>query len=121
MRKPAFCLCENKDADQLRAFVFTIRIVQFLYSLDPQFQASSRLLWLYSPVCVGPGRKPPKTSFLRTRLKYRFQLKLIHYKGYNVFSGQFFRHFFVFFKLSLFALVVDLDLEHDAEAIFRFP
>ena len=29
-----------------------------LYYLNPKFQASSHLLWLYSPVCVGPGRKP---------------------------------------------------------------
>ena len=42
MRKPVFCICENKDADQLRsAFVFTTRIVQSLYFLNPKFQASS--------------------------------------------------------------------------------
>ena len=65
MRKPAFCICENKDADQLRgnreadhAFVFAIRIVQPLYYINPKFQASSHLLWLYSPVCVGAGREP---------------------------------------------------------------
>ena len=65
MRKPAFCKCENKDADQLRgnreaisAFVFATRLVQSLYFLYTQFQASSHLVWLYSPVCVGPGRKP---------------------------------------------------------------
>ena len=29
-----------------------------MYFLNPKFQASSHLLWLYSPVCVGPGRKP---------------------------------------------------------------
>ena len=65
MRKSFFCICENKDADQLRgtaklisAFVFAIRIVQFLFYLNLKFQASSHLVWLYSPVCVGPGRKP---------------------------------------------------------------
>ena len=71
MRKPAFCICENKDADQLRgvtaklisAFVFTTRIVQSLYFLNPKFQASSHLLWLYSPVCVGHGRKPRRPVF----------------------------------------------------------
>ena len=50
VRKPAFCICENKDADQLRAFVFATRIVQSLYFLNTKFQASSYLLWLYSPV-----------------------------------------------------------------------
>ena len=70
MRKPAFCICENKDADQLRgfaklisAFVFATWIVQSLRYLKPKFQASSQLLWLYSPVCVGPGRKSRRPVF----------------------------------------------------------
>ena len=55
MRKPAFFICENKDADQLRgtaklisAFIFATRIVQSLYYiyLNPKFQASSHLLRL---------------------------------------------------------------------------
>ena len=65
MRKPAFCICEKKTqisfavtAKLISAFVFAIRIVQSLYYLNPKFQASSHLLWLYSPVCVGPGQKP---------------------------------------------------------------
>ena len=56
MRKTAFCICENKDEDQLRsncAFVFATRIVQHLFFLNPKFQASGHLLWLYSTVCVG--------------------------------------------------------------------
>ena len=44
MRKPAFCICENS------AFVFATRIVPSLYFLNPKFQASSHLLWLYSRV-----------------------------------------------------------------------
>ena len=79
MRKPAFCICENKDADQLRgnreadqrlcfaklinAFVFATRIVQSLYYLHQKFQASSHLLWLYSLVCVGPCQKPRRPIF----------------------------------------------------------
>ena len=66
MRKPAFCICENKDADQLkliRAFVFAIWIEQSHYYLNPKFQASSHLLWLCSPVCVGPDRKPGRQVF----------------------------------------------------------
>ena len=79
MRKPAFSIYENKDADQLRGyreadqvtaklisvFVFATRIVPTLYFLNPKFQASSQLLWLYSQVCVMLGRK---TGFLTTRL-----------------------------------------------------
>ena len=49
MRKPAFC--SNCAADQR------------LYYLNPKFQASSYLLWLYSLVCIGPGRKPQRPVF----------------------------------------------------------
>ena len=64
MRKLAFCICENKDADQLiSAFFSAIRMVQPLYYLNPKFQASSNLLWLYSPVCVGPGRNSRRPVF----------------------------------------------------------
>ena len=70
MRKPAFCIGENKDADQLRGnreadqrLVFAIRIVQSLYYLHPKFQASSHLLCLPSPVCVRPGRKHRRPVF----------------------------------------------------------
>ena len=65
MRKPDFCICENKDADQLHGnreadqrLCFRYTDSKSLYFLSPNFQASSHLLWLYSPVCVRPGRKP---------------------------------------------------------------
>ena len=70
VRKPAFCICENKDADQLRgaaklisAFVFATWIVQSLLHLNPKFQASNHLVWLYSLVCVRPGRKHRRLVF----------------------------------------------------------
>ena len=50
-------------AKLISAFTFATRIVQFLFYLNPKFQASSHLLWLYSPVCVGPGRKPRRPIF----------------------------------------------------------
>ena len=64
MRKPTICICENKDADQLRgntpklisALVFATWIVQYLFFLNTKFQASSHLQWLYSLVCVRPGQ-----------------------------------------------------------------
>ena len=49
----------------ISAFVFATRIVQFLFYLNPKFQASSSFLSLYSPVCVGPGRKPRRPVFSR--------------------------------------------------------
>ena len=66
MRKPAFCIYENKDADQLRGNPEADQRLCFRYTNgtnNPKFQASSHLLWLYSPVCVGPGRKPRRQVF----------------------------------------------------------
>ena len=71
VRKLAFCICENKDADQLRSnreadqhlcFRYS-ELVQSLYFLNPKFEASSHLLWLYSPVCVGSGQKHRRLVF----------------------------------------------------------
>ena len=67
MGKPTICICKNKGADQLRgnreadqrlSFRYSDMIVQFLFYLNPKFQASSSFLCLYRPVCVGPVRKP---------------------------------------------------------------
>ena len=41
-------------AKLISAFVFATRIVQFLFYLNPKFQASSSFLCLYRPVCVRP-------------------------------------------------------------------
>ena len=64
MRKPAFCICKNKSADQYsnctadqRLCFRFIDVVQALYFLNPKYQASNRLSWLYIPICVGPGWK----------------------------------------------------------------
>ena len=70
VRKPAFCICENKDTDQLcgdreadqrLCFPYTDSTIPFLPKSE--FQASRHLLWLYSPACVGPGRKPRRPVF----------------------------------------------------------
>ena len=62
IRKSTICICENKGAYQnaklISAFVFTTRIVAFLYFLNPKFLAFSLLLHLYRPVCVRPGQNP---------------------------------------------------------------
>ena len=70
VRKPTFCMCENKDADQLRGnrkadqrLCFRCIDSKSLYFLNTKCQASNHLVWLYSPVCVGPGRKPQRPVF----------------------------------------------------------
>ena len=64
MRKPAFCICENKDTDQLCCNPEADQCLSFrymdksLYFLNPKLPVSSHLLWLHSPICVGPDWKP---------------------------------------------------------------
>ena len=60
MRKTAFCICENKDIDQLRG---TTKLIQSLYLLHTKCPASSHLMWLYSLVCVGPGQNTRRPVF----------------------------------------------------------
>ena len=67
MNKPDFRICENKEADQLRSNCAADQRLCFRYTdssipLLPKSEISS-LLWLYSPVCVGPGWKPRKPVF----------------------------------------------------------
>ena len=61
MRKPAFCICENKDADQLRGNCKADQRLCFLYTdstipLLPksELQASSYPLWLVSDLVGNP-------------------------------------------------------------------
>ena len=74
MRKPAFCICENKDADQLRGNREADQRLCFRYKdstipLLPKSEISS----LYpSSVAVQPGlcrtwSEAPRTDFLTTR------------------------------------------------------
>ena len=65
-------------AKLISTFVFATWIVQFLYFLNPKFPVSSHLLWLHSPVCVGPGRKPRRPVFSQ-----RGSNKLHHEKHYD--------------------------------------
>ena len=77
VRKPAFCICENKDADQLRGNREADQRLCFRYTdstipLLPNFEISSLLAF---SVAVQPGlcrtwSETQKTGFLRTRLIY---------------------------------------------------
>ena len=55
-------------AQLISIFDFATRIVQFLFFLNPKFQASSLLLCLYRSVCVKTWLGSLKTSFLTLRL-----------------------------------------------------
>ena len=78
MRKPDFCLCENKGADQLCSnceadqrlcFRYTDSTI-FFFFLKLKFQSSRLFLKLYRPVCVRPGGKPQSPIFSRRGSKY---------------------------------------------------
>ena len=71
MRKPDFCICENKDADQLRGNREADQRLCFRY-MD-----SSHLLWLSSLVCVGPGNEAHIIRALsRENLSLGFPMRL---------------------------------------------
>ena len=81
MRKPAFCICENKDADQIRGDREADQRLCFRYidrtiPLLPKYESSSLQP---SYVIVEPGlcrtwSETPKTGFLMARLN------VIHYR-----------------------------------------
>ena len=66
MRKPAFCICQDKGTDQLRGNHATDLRLCFCYTdgtipLPPK--SETHLLWLFSLVCVEIGRKSQRQVF----------------------------------------------------------
>ena len=79
MRKPAFCICENICLDQLcgnratdQRLCLSYKDSTILLLLNLKFQASSHILRLYSPVCVGPGTGYPQG---KSQGKYFFKVR----------------------------------------------
>ena len=59
MRKPAFCISENKGADQVRSNHEADQHLCFRY----KDSTIPHILWLYRQICVGPCRKPRRQVF----------------------------------------------------------
>ena len=84
MRKPASCICENKDADQLRGNREADQRLCFRYTDSTiRLLAKSKIsrLWA-SSVALQPGlcrtwSETPKTGFLRTRLIYFYAVRFL--------------------------------------------
>ena len=86
MRKPDFCICENKDADQLRSNLEADQRLCFPHidSTIPLLSKSKMLGLQLSCVALQPGlcqtwSETRKTGFLRMRLIYelnRFHAEL---------------------------------------------
>ena len=77
MRKLAFCICENKDADQLHGNREADQRLCFHYidTTIPLLSKSEISCLQLSSIAVQPGLcgtrlETPKTGFLTTRLKY---------------------------------------------------
>ena len=75
--KPAFCICENKDTDQLRGNREADQRLCFRYtdstiSLLPKYEISSLQPFSVAvqPDLCGTWSETPKTGFLTTRLKW---------------------------------------------------
>ena len=89
MRKPAFCMCENKDADQLRCNREADQRLCFRYkdSTIPLLPKSEISRLYPSSVTVQPGlcrtwSETTKTGFLRRRLISCMNIKIdAHIKG----------------------------------------
>ena len=89
MRKPAFCICENKDADQLHGNREADQRLCFRYtdSTIPLLPKSEISSLSPSSMAVQPGlcgtwSETPKTGFLTTRLIWLSlrALMMIHYR-----------------------------------------
>ena len=65
----------NRAADQRLGFCYTDSTIPLFLKI--KIYASSHLLWVYSPVCIGPGKKKTKIGFVVTWLSHmRTKIKL---------------------------------------------
>ena len=100
VRKPAYCICENKDADQLRGDREADQRLCFRYtdSTIPLLSKSEISSLYSSSVVVQPGlcgtwSETPKTGFLRTRLisyyisSYQVSIVLTVSKSWSKWKG----------------------------------
>ena len=83
MRKPSFCICENKDADQLRSNREADQRLCFRYTdsaipLLPKSEISSHKPYTVAVQAglVRTWSETQKTGFLRTRLILTWSKKL---------------------------------------------
>ena len=79
MRKPAFCKCENKDADQLRGNREADQRLCFRYTdstipLLPKSEISSLQPSSVQPSLCWTWLETPKTGFLTTRLIFKTEI-----------------------------------------------
>ena len=67
MRNSAFCICENKGADQLHGNRAADQ--RLCYYLNPEFQATSYLLWFMSDLV---GKPKDRFSYNMAQIIFHF-------------------------------------------------
>ena len=84
VRKPAFCICENKDADQLcvhakliSAFVFATWIVQYLLFLNTNFKPLA-IFCDYTARFVSDLVRNPEDRFSHNEAQLQFYRALLY-------------------------------------------
>ena len=96
MRKPTICISENKGTDQLRSNCEADQHLCFRYmdSTIPLLSKSkisslwSSSVFVYRPVCVGPGQKHKLLVFSRTDSTDRIYTHLSNTKTYSCVAVQ---------------------------------
>ena len=80
MRKPGFCLCENKDADQLRSNCEADQRLSFCYTDSTISLLLKSEISSFKPASVTvqvdlcqTWSEAPKADFLVSRLPYKYQ------------------------------------------------
>ena len=109
VRKPDFCICENKDADQLRvtaklisAFVFATRIVQSLRNFKPLAIFCSCEAWFVSDLVWNP-----EDRFSHNKAQFIFELAT-HDTRYGMSQMVLWVHAYLYYML-LFPLMIYFD------------
>ena len=102
----------------ISAFVFATWIVQSLCFLNPKFVAFSHLLWLYSPVCVGPVRpfSHNKAHMHSTNMSNNMQIRLCSCTVYKIGCLCLLLLRPLFYKLSLVMRKLDFCICENKEA-----
>ena len=89
VRKLAYCICENKDADQLHGNReadqhLCFRYIDCTIPLLPKYKISSCVV--VQPCLCGTWSEIPKTGFITTRLKFKTSDQPLQLKGRLVLS-----------------------------------
>ena len=114
MRKTKTQISCAVTAQLISAFDSATQTVQSLYFLNPKFQSSSQLVRQYSPVCVGPGRKPQIHVFSRHSSCIRVHFESLQLVDYRVEFTKWWTTEFKTIKFPAQGTVFDYYIDHES-------